>query len=109
MRAGLADMATRILGANSIIQGALPRILRDTPQDWFDENMAFIEVTNKLKITHVYLSIFCSTLVLSGECKNFVCLIRKISFLSNSDSHHHFSSTRILPTWLVILCRKFLV
>ncbi|XP_057291546.1 tyrosine aminotransferase-like [Hydractinia symbiolongicarpus] len=47
VRAGLADMATRILGANSIIQGALPRILRDTPQDWFDENMAFIEdITN---------------------------------------------------------------
>jgi len=39
---GLKDMSTRILGPNSVAQGALPRILKDTPKEWFEENMSRI-------------------------------------------------------------------
>ena len=45
VRGCLFDMTTRILGANTIIQGAVPRILRDTPPEWFASNMAAIERT----------------------------------------------------------------
>jgi len=44
VRQGIVDLSTRILGANSVTQGALPKILRDTPQEWFDENMRYVEV-----------------------------------------------------------------
>ena len=37
-------MATRIVGPNSIVQGALPDILSRTPESFFDETMRFIEV-----------------------------------------------------------------
>jgi len=43
VRAGLFDLSTRILGACTVIQGALPRLLQDTPQEWFDGNMKAIE------------------------------------------------------------------
>ena len=43
IRTGLFDMATRILGANAVIQGAVPEIFDDTPQAWFDSNMKVIE------------------------------------------------------------------
>lgn len=43
VRAGLFDMATRILGANTIIQGAVPELFDNTPQEWFDSNMKLIE------------------------------------------------------------------
>ena len=45
-------MATRILGANSVTQGAIPRILKDTPKEWFDENMSYIEVS--VTNAHIY-------------------------------------------------------
>lgn len=42
VRSGLFDMATRILGANSVIQGAIPKLF-ETPAEWFEGNMKFIE------------------------------------------------------------------
>lgn len=33
---GLANLSTRILGSNTLIQGALPEILENTPQTFFD-------------------------------------------------------------------------
>ncbi|XP_065676307.1 tyrosine aminotransferase-like [Hydra vulgaris] len=43
LRCRLFDMSTRILGANTIIQGALPRIFSETPKEWLDSNMQFIK------------------------------------------------------------------
>ncbi|XP_055300992.1 tyrosine aminotransferase [Sitodiplosis mosellana] len=36
LRQGLANLSTRILGSNTLIQGALPEILEKTPQTFFD-------------------------------------------------------------------------
>lgn len=45
VRKGLVNFASRILGANTLIQRALPSILRNTPQSFFDEVVLFIEVS----------------------------------------------------------------
>ena len=36
MRGGLKALSQRIIGANTLVQGALPDILRETPQQFFD-------------------------------------------------------------------------
>lgn len=33
---GLANLSTRILGSNTLVQGALPEILENTPQAFFN-------------------------------------------------------------------------
>ena len=38
----------RIIGANTIVQGALPSILKDTPQSFFDQTLDVIEANAKL-------------------------------------------------------------
>lgn len=48
VRRGLLNMSTRLLGPNTLIQRALPAILKDTPQTFFDDMMKFIEVSDKL-------------------------------------------------------------
>lgn len=48
IRQGINDLATRLLGANSVTQGALPKILEETPKEWFCENMRYIEENAKL-------------------------------------------------------------
>ncbi|XP_074597628.1 tyrosine aminotransferase [Brevipalpus obovatus] len=42
-RRGLNNLTHRIVGCNSIVQGALPKILKDTPKKFFDENIDFIQ------------------------------------------------------------------
>lgn len=37
VRQGLLNLSARILGPNSLVQGALPAILKNTPQKFFDE------------------------------------------------------------------------
>lgn len=37
IRKGLQCLSQRIIGSNTIIQGALPAILRETPQNFFDD------------------------------------------------------------------------
>jgi tyrosine aminotransferase len=37
VRQGLLNLSARILGPNSLVQGALPSILKDTPQKFYDE------------------------------------------------------------------------
>lgn len=37
VRVGLNNLASRILGSNSLVQGALPMILKNTPQKFYDE------------------------------------------------------------------------
>lgn len=44
VRKGLSNLATRILGPNTLVQRALPAILSCTPQSFFDDVVLFIEV-----------------------------------------------------------------
>ncbi|XP_068621400.1 tyrosine aminotransferase [Battus philenor] len=50
VRKGLANLATRILGPSTLIQRALPLILKYTPQSFFDDVVLFIE--NQAKIAY---------------------------------------------------------
>lgn len=45
VRKGLANLSTRILGPCTLIQRALPMILKNTPQSFFDDVVLFIEVS----------------------------------------------------------------
>lgn len=42
VRAGFNDLTTRILGPNSLVQGAVPDILEKTPQSYFDNVMIYL-------------------------------------------------------------------
>lgn len=42
---GLANLSTRILGSNTLVQGALPAILQNTPQTFFDELVNTLHVS----------------------------------------------------------------
>jgi tyrosine aminotransferase len=44
VRAGFNDLTTRILGPNSLVQGALPEIFETTPQCYFDSVMDILSV-----------------------------------------------------------------
>lgn len=44
IRPGLLDLSSRILGPNSVAQVALPRILSNTPQNYFEDIMNQIQV-----------------------------------------------------------------
>ncbi|KAG8198904.1 hypothetical protein JTE90_015116 [Oedothorax gibbosus] len=43
MRDGLQALSQRIIGSNTIIQGALPSILRDTPETFFEDNIETVQ------------------------------------------------------------------
>ncbi|XP_059613959.1 tyrosine aminotransferase [Phlebotomus argentipes] len=43
VRVSLMKLSARILGPNAIVQGALPRILTETPQSFFDETVAILQ------------------------------------------------------------------
>lgn len=45
IRLGLNNLCTRILGANSLIQGALPDILKNTPKSFFENSINVISVS----------------------------------------------------------------
>lgn len=42
VRTGFNDLTTRILGPNSLVQGAVPEILETTPQEYFDNVMQIL-------------------------------------------------------------------
>lgn len=48
IRKGLHSLSQRIIGANTIVQGALPSILKDTPASFFNETLDIIEANAKL-------------------------------------------------------------
>lgn len=53
IRSGFNDLTTRILGPNSLVQGALPQILANTPQSYYEDVMNILSenaeiVYNKL-------------------------------------------------------------
>jgi tyrosine aminotransferase len=43
VRKGLNSLSQRIIGANTIVQGALPNILKQTPESFFQETLQVIE------------------------------------------------------------------
>lgn len=48
VRLGFNDLTTRILGPNSLVQGALPYILENTPQSYFDDVMNILSENAKI-------------------------------------------------------------
>ncbi|KFM66419.1 Tyrosine aminotransferase, partial [Stegodyphus mimosarum] len=54
IRNGLQSLCQRIMGSNTIIQGALPSILKDTPQKFFNE--VIISVKTNASIAYSVLS-----------------------------------------------------
>lgn len=48
VRTGLASLANLILGANSLIQNALPDMIMNTPQSFYDETNKLLEENAKL-------------------------------------------------------------
>eukprot|EP00299_Pterocystis_sp_00344_P011190 c5173_g1_i1.p1 GENE.c5173_g1_i1~~c5173_g1_i1.p1 ORF type:complete len:430 (+),score=83.14 c5173_g1_i1:35-1291(+) len=47
VRQGLVNLSTLILGPNTNVQAALPKILAQTPQSYYDESMAVLEKNAK--------------------------------------------------------------
>lgn len=45
VRKGLTNLSSRILGANTLVQGALPKILKNTPQSFYDNVIHTIHVS----------------------------------------------------------------
>lgn len=45
---GFNDLTTRILGPNSLVQGAVPEILATTPQSYYDDVMKLLAVSLSL-------------------------------------------------------------
>ena len=48
VRKGLNSLSQRIIGANTIVQGALPNILKQTPESFFQETLQVIEGNAKV-------------------------------------------------------------
>lgn len=44
IRNGLQSLCQRIMGSNTIIQGALPNILKETPQNFFSETITSVKI-----------------------------------------------------------------
>ncbi len=58
VRPGLLDLSSRILGPNSVIQAAIPDILANTPQKYFDDIMSQILVITKLIILFIIFILY---------------------------------------------------
>ena len=43
VRKGLMCMSQRIIGSNTLVQGALPTILKSTPKSFFDHTISFVK------------------------------------------------------------------
>ena len=51
VRKGLLCMSQRIIGSNTLVQGALPTILANTPKSFFDDTINVIQSNAKLAFT----------------------------------------------------------
>lgn len=56
IRQGLVKLSQRILGACSIVQGALERILNNTPQSFYNSTISFLKVMERscFNVFHLY-------------------------------------------------------
>lgn len=67
---GFNDLTTRILGPNSLVQGAVPEILATTPQSYFDDVMELLAVSLS-QILDLILYDICLYILINrfvGEC-----------------------------------------
>ena len=48
VRSGLNSLSQRIIGANTLVQGAVPAILRRTPKNFYKDTLEVIEENAKL-------------------------------------------------------------
>lgn len=46
IRQALVNLGQRIIGSNTIVQGALPKILKNTPQTYYDGILKTLEVSD---------------------------------------------------------------
>lgn len=53
IRKGLFNLSARILGPNSLVQGALPKILRNTPQTFYDGLVETLQAHALLAFEHL--------------------------------------------------------
>jgi len=57
VRPGLIALSQQILGPNTLIQGALPEILANTPQSFFENSMRVIQVSrNETNINFIIIN-----------------------------------------------------
>ena len=63
VRSGLNSLSQRIIGANTIVQGALPNILKQTPESFFQGTLQVIE-ENAEVIFSLALNITCLNQIL---------------------------------------------
>ncbi len=47
IKPGLVDLSSRILGPNSVTQAALPHIMLETPDSYYDDILHQLEVNKK--------------------------------------------------------------
>lgn len=64
---GLANLSTRILGSNTLVQGALPAILQNTPKKFFDGLVNTLYVSNIIQLP---LAIFYKFVLFIFPCRN---------------------------------------
>ena len=75
-------MSQRIIGANTIVQGALPNILKQTPESFFQETLQVIE--GNAKVFYNFNIIFgVDYLDAINLAYNQICNMESISFFSN--------------------------
>lgn len=67
VRPGLIALSQQILGPNTLIQGALPEILANTPQSFFENSMNVIQVSGNKMDGYLILTII-STIKLQTWC-----------------------------------------
>ncbi|CAL8102320.1 unnamed protein product [Orchesella dallaii] len=48
VRGALQSLSQRIIGSNTLVQGALPEILRNTPQSFFDDTIAQVQANAEI-------------------------------------------------------------
>ena len=82
IRKGLNSLSQRIIGANTIVQGALPNILKQTPESFFQETLQVIE--GNAKVFNIFSNIDgADYLDAINLAYNQICNMESISFFSN--------------------------
>ena len=116
VRQGLMDLSQRILGPNTVVQGAVERILKETPQDYYDSIIKTVKVsttfqflmkTSRLNNLRIYDALRNLMMCLfSGQCR---CLLsdtfqnKRLEACHASRGHVHDGETGAMSRNKVIL------
>jgi aspartate/methionine/tyrosine aminotransferase len=74
---GLQSLSQRILGANTIVQGALQSILEETPESFYKETLSFIE--NNARLAFGRLAAIPGLKPVLPDVNNFFIILRNIT------------------------------